>query len=221
MSYPKDSTRAHVVFDNDGTMINSLENFYDLIDQILSTHMGRTVSKEEVKKAYVPDWHQLLINLGIENPTNDFIQAIIDDLNEMNKDYLPPLVPGTIEFIKRLHDLKIATYVWTGRDQLSAMQIFDGLGLTTLFHDMQFRDTSIAKPHPEGLELMLGDMDKSKIILIGDSEVDIKGAKAFGIKCVIVDWFGHCHHESLHEEGAEEIFDCHDKLLAWLVDNLD
>ncbi|MCF8059462.1 MAG: HAD-IA family hydrolase [Bacteriovoracaceae bacterium] len=220
MSYPKDKARAHIVFDNDGTMINSLENFYDLIDQVLPIHMGRAVTKEEVMKAYVPDWHQLFINLGVEKPSESFIQGVIDDLNELNCDYIPPIVPGTIEFIKRLHDLEMATYVWTGRDQHSGMKVFNGLGLTPLFHDMQFRDTSKAKPHPEGLELMLGDIDKRKIVLIGDSEVDIKGAQAFGIPCVIVDWFGHCHHESLHAEGAEHIFNCHDKLLSWLIDHL-
>lgn len=208
--------RGHVVFDNDGTMIDSLTNFYELALDLFPKHLGRPVTSEELKEAYVPDWHQLFINLGIENPSEDFIQAVIDDLNEINKDYVPDLIPGTKEFITDLHSMKLNTYVWTGRDQESGLQVFKALGLMKYFKDMQFRDTSKAKPDPEGLAVMFPTTPKDKILLIGDSIVDIKGAKAFGIDCLIVDWFGHENHDELMAAGASKIVTTHEDALEFI-----
>ena len=81
---------------------------------------------------------------------------------------------------------------------------------------MQFRDTSKAKPDPEGLAVMFPDTPKEKILLIGDSVVDIKGAKAFGIDCLIVDWFGHENHEELMAAGAAKIVTTHEDALAFI-----
>ena len=84
----KESARAHIVFDNDGTMIDSLSNFFDLAEAIIPKHLGRPVTLEEIKAAYIPDWHQLFVNLGEKNPSEELLRkAVIDDLNEVNKDY--------------------------------------------------------------------------------------------------------------------------------------
>lgn len=215
----KDQARAHIVFDNDGTMIDSLSNFFELAGKILSNHLGVNISDEFLKASYVPDWRQLLINLGASNPSEDLIQAVIDDLNEENKDYLPPLIPGTKEFISELHSFEMATYVWTGRDKASGMKVFNGLGLTGYFLELQFRDTSKAKPDPQGLEEMLAGIAKNKILLIGDSLVDIAGAKAFGIECLIVDWFGHDNHDELMAAGAARVVTSHKDAMDYILSN--
>ena len=212
-----DETRAHIVFDNDGTMIDSISNFFTITEEILPRHMGRVVTPEEAKKAYVPDWIQFFKNLGVENPSEEFIQGIIDDLNEANKDFLPPMIPGTKEFIKEIQGLNMATYVWTGRDRASGIQVLDGLGLSELFVAMEFRDTSSPKPNPAGLEVMLPNIPKEKILLIGDSIVDIKGAQAFGIKCLIVDWFGGDNHRELIEAGAAAVVTTHEETMAFIL----
>ncbi len=64
---------------------------------------------------------------------------------------------------------------------------FKALGLMDYFKEMQFRDTSKAKPDPEGLKVMFPNTPKEKTLLIGDSIVDIKGVNAFGIDCLIID----------------------------------
>lgn len=212
--------QGHIVFDNDGTMIDSLSNFFELGMELFPRHLKREVTAQELKDAYVPDWHQLFVNLGIQNPSESFIQGVIDDLNELNKDYVPDLIPGTKEFIKELHSYQLNTYVWTGRDKASGLQVFKALGLMDYFKEMQFRDTSKAKPHPEGLEVMLPNIPKDKILLIGDSIVDVKGAMAFGIDCLIVDWFGHENHEELLEAGAAKIATNHEDALEFIKNKL-
>jgi phosphoglycolate phosphatase-like HAD superfamily hydrolase len=211
------SPRAHIVFDNDGTMIDSISNFFDLTQEILPKHMGRVISPEEAKEAYVPDWVQFFINLGIKEPSEVFIQGVIDDLNEANKDYVPPIISGTKDFIKSIQSHEMKTYVWTGRDEASGRKVLDALGLSELFVAMEFRDTSKAKPNPAALEIMIIRVDKEKILLIGDSEVDIKGAEAFGIKCLIVDWFNGDNHEQLLQAGAAAVVTTHEDALKFIL----
>jgi HAD superfamily hydrolase (TIGR01549 family) len=219
MNFLSTEAIGHIVFDNDGTMVDSEGNFFEVLAAVLPKHLNREITQEEILKNNIPDWYQLMKNYGVENPTPEFIQAIIDDVNEYNKDYLPKLYEGTKELIASLHDLKIATYVWTGRDKISAMKIFDGLELTPLFFDMQFVDSCKPKPHPDGLEKMLGEVDKSKIALIGDSVVDLAGAKSFGIPCLIVDWHQSIDRDFFIQKGAHKIINKHEEILNWAKKN--
>lgn len=218
MKINKENAVAHIVFDNDGTMIDSLSNFFEIGIKILSNRLDREITPTELESAYVPDWIQLFKNLGVQDPAESFIQNVIDDFNMANKNYIPRIIPGTKQFIKNLHDRNLGTYVWTGRDKESGMQVFESLGLVESFIELQFRDTSKPKPDPAGLEVMFPHTPKDKILLIGDSVVDIQGAIAFGIKCLIVDWFGNDNHEDLIKAGASKVVTSHEEALKFIED---
>ena len=66
---------------------------------------------------------------------------------------------------------------------------------------------------------MLGDVAKDKILLIGDSSVDVAGANASGIKCLIVDWFGQENHDELRAAGAAHIATTHAGALGFIKEN--
>jgi phosphoglycolate phosphatase-like HAD superfamily hydrolase len=220
MAITKEQARAHVIFDNDGTMVNSESNFLSVIVDILPKYLDRAVTLDEVKKTFIPDWQQFLTNLGLENPSTDIIREIITDVINANKDYIPELYPGILELIHKLHQNNIATYVWTARDERSAMDIFNHYEMVELFTQMQFMDTCISKPDPNGLELMLGDIPKEKIVHIGDSVVDINGASSFNVPCLIVDWDKRYNAQEFMDQGAKEVFSDVDKLYDWIVTEL-
>ncbi|MCK5883719.1 MAG: HAD-IA family hydrolase [Bacteriovoracaceae bacterium] len=220
MTISKENAKAHVVFDNDGTMIDSESNFYQVLTVVLPKYLGREITMEEILDAYIPDWIQLLSNLGLADSSRETLQAIINDVNYENRDFTPTLYPGIKELIEMLHSMEVATYVWTGRESESALKILESHKIKHLFHDMQFMDTTLPKPNPAGLEVMLGDMDKSKIVLIGDSIVDIKGAKNFEIPCLVVDWDNKSDHQQLLDEGAVLITKKTDDIIQWVKQNL-
>jgi phosphoglycolate phosphatase len=220
MKITKENAMAHVVFDNDGTMVDGEENFFTSMVKILPKYLNREVTYQEMVERNIPDWVQLLKNFGIENPSIELIQNMIDDLRDMNIGYVPVMFPEIKNIISKLHSLKIATYVWTGRDKESAIKLFDAHNITSLFHDMRFKDCALPKPHPSGLEEMLGDVEKSKIVLIGDSIVDINGAKAFNIPCLVVDWKKQANHNDLMNQGAAKVVQTKDELLTWVTENL-
>jgi len=220
MSIHKSNAKAHVIFDNDGTMVDSEKNFFVNLTKVLPKYLNREVSYEEVVEKNIPDWVQLLRNFGFEDPSKKLIQEIIDDIIHVNKGFIPEMFPGIKKLIKELHDLEVATYVWTGRDQNSGHALFKAHNIMHLFHDMQFMDTCQAKPHSDGLEKMLGDVDKDKIVLIGDSIVDIQGAKAFNIPCLIVDWHNKVDHSDFKKKGASHIVKRNEDIINWVQQNL-
>ncbi len=220
MTILKENAKAHVVFDNDGTMVDSERNFHINLTKVLPTYLNREVSLEEVVKNNIPDWVQLLKNFGFKDPDKKLIQSIIDDVIEVNQGFIPELFSGIKELITDLHKKDVATYVWTGRDSQSGLKLLKAHKMTHLFHEMQFMDTSLPKPHPDGLNKMLGDVCKSKIVLIGDSIVDINGAKDFNIPCLIVDWHNKSDHQDFINQGATDVMKTNQDILNWVTKNL-
>ncbi len=220
MKVEKSTACAHVVFDNDGTLVDSEGNFLVTLKEVLPKYLNREVSIEDIHQNFIPDWKQLLINFGLENPGRDIIDSIIDDVVEFDAGYIPPIFPGMKDIIGKLHKMNIATYLWTGRERKSAIEILNFHGLSELFEDMMFMDTSIPKPKPDGLSKMLGDVDKDKIVLIGDSTVDLEGAHNFDIPCLIVDWNNNIDHNEFYELGAIKVVQSPDEIIEWVKFNL-
>lgn len=217
----QDEARAHVVFDCDGTLIDSMRPFYDILLEILPKHLGREFSMEEILEKFTPEWVGLLENLGVANPSKELIQALIAETSVLNlKHPVPALYPGIKQCLGQLEELQVACYVWTGRDRASSLRIFKAHDILKHFTEMSFSDTSIPKPHPEGLCQMLEEIPKSKIALIGDSGVDIQGAKNFSIPCVVVDWEKKIQHHEYLDFGAQQIVMEPAEIVAWVKDQL-
>ena len=208
--------KAHIVFDFDGTIIDSEDQFLDTLVQILPKYLNKKVSKEEVLNAYLPDWSRLLENLGLGHLSEEEIQLMIDDVNEVSKDYVPTLYDGVLELIEKLRKENYETYLWTGRDKKSSKKILNHYKINELFKEMHFRDTATPKPSADALELMFEGVEKSKVVLIGDSVVDIRGAQNFGISCLAVDWKSKADFSLLMGAGAREIFYKPSELYSWI-----
>jgi HAD superfamily hydrolase (TIGR01509 family) len=217
----QDQATAHVVFDCDGTLIDSMKPFYDILVEILPKHLGREVTRVEVLEKFIPEWVGLLENLGVQNPSKDLIDKLIAETSAINlKSPVPLLYPGIKDCLEKLEQLGVASYIWTGRDRASAIRIFKTHGIAQYFTEMSFSDTDIPKPHPDGLERMLEEIPKSKMVLIGDSGVDIQGAKNFSIPCIAVDWEKKAKHADFLDFGAIKVVQETDEIVNWVKENL-
>lgn len=217
----QDQARAHVIFDCDGTLIDSMRPFYDILVDILPKHLGREITREEVLDKFIPEWVGLLENLGVEEPKKEMIDALIKETSAINlKSPVPILYPGIRDCLQELIDLEVACYIYTGRDRASAIRIFKAHDILKHFTEMSFSDTDIPKPHPDGLVRMLEDYPKDKMVLIGDSGTDIQGAKNFSIPCVGVDWEKNLNHQEFLDFGATHIVKEAQEIVEWVKQNL-
>ncbi len=96
-------------------------------------------------------------------------------------------------------------YVWTARGRQSCLKILKDLDILQYFDSISTPDDGFAKPHPEGIERLVGAYSKQSICMIGDTNNDILGAKNFGVMSLGATWASQTDAESLIEMGADFI----------------
>ena len=146
-----------------------------------------------------------------------FRAALNEALDELEMDWnaLAEPIPGTNDLLDdlRTRNVRLATLTNSGRapsewllKQHDLLRRFD----FTLSRD----DVTALKPSPDGvfraLELMR--LPKAEVVYVGDSIIDVKAAKAAGIKVASVTT-GRYSHERLRNEGSDYIMDSLSELL--------
>ena len=107
-------------------------------------------------------------------------------VNTETRDYF--VYPQMKEFLMELKNLGFELYIWTARPRRSTLEIIKSMNIANYFTEIFCYDDGIPKPHPMGLAHLTPDIDKKKILHIGDSMTDIEGAKAYGIEVVLACW---------------------------------
>ncbi len=206
--------KGHIVFDCDGTLISSQEGIIKGIQQLLREVLKREVSRTEVVEKYTADMYDLALRFGLNISDETIRDALFKRWIEIsNQDQLKYVLFDSMrELLIKLGESGYRLYVWTARDRMSTMAILKSLDVAKFFYEFRCLDDTIPKPHPKGLEEMLENVDKSKVIMIGDSITDIQGAKSFGCQSIAALWCTHVNEEYLDEVGpsfkAKTPIDC-------------
>lgn len=190
MTYLK-NPKGHVVFDCDGTLISSIESLYEGLQYVMKAVLGREISSLEAREKYDSDVYRVALNFGLDPKADPEIrQKLMSAWSEYAKIKGNPfrLFPDIKKLLLELTRLEYQLYVWTARDRRSCLLILKELGVANLFLDFRCLDDCDPKPNPRGLHEMLGDIKKSKIVMIGDSTSDISGAKNFGVASIAACW---------------------------------
>jgi len=67
--------------------------------------------------------------------------------------------------------------------------------------------------------LGLTEADVPSILMVGDRKFDVLGAKAFGIDCVGVEFFGYAEPGELAEAGAVAVVQTPEELEAFILNH--
>lgn len=185
-----------VIFDLDGTLINSLEDLIDSCNEIMKYYEFPTYSYEDGKK---------LIGRGLRNLTKDAIpekyqsdDVFIDKLTDMIRaEYAKRLIkktrpyPGIINLLDALTVRDIPMAVLTNKPDPAAKAI-----VNALFKDYKFIDVigftrdEIRKPNPK-VTLALAEkmgVKPEECLYVGDSTVDYETAINAGMLPVLGTW---------------------------------
>jgi phosphoglycolate phosphatase len=115
------------------------------------------------------------------------------------------LFEGIEQLFSQLKREGYALYIWTSRTRPSLLRILDEFKVRHYFIEVNTSSDNDPKPNPVGLESMLADFPKDKIIHCGDSYTDLMGAKKFGIKVVAPGWNPYLDHDTLTQLGIDFI----------------
>lgn len=178
-----------VLFDLDGTLVNTV----DLIVQSFQ-HVWRTKLGKELEADRARSFIGLTLRAAFEAEGLEDVDGLIADYTRWNLAHLPDLQQnyrGVPELLERLHAEGVVIGVVTAKRRPSALMSLQVAGLSDLIElTVSMEDTTKHKPDPTPLLLgatRLG-LDPARTAYVGDTVFDVQAAKAAGMAAVAVTW---------------------------------
>ena len=203
------SEKKVVIFDLDGTLLDTLQDLGDSLNRMLE-HFGYPTHSYESVKEMVGNGATVLtlraIPGGENNPNCDECIAYFranynDKTNKKTKPY-----DGIIDILDRLKERGVYTAVVTNKPHHAATAICDGFFGDKLDMVIGDREGVRRKPYPDSVFEVMEQLGVDRAVYVGDADTDIETAKNAGIPSVSVTW-GFRDRDFLIEHGAEALVD--------------
>lgn len=202
------------IFDLDGTLLDTLDDLADAVNEALKSVNRPLRSREEVR-SFVGDGAAKLIEraLGGENNSEAFFLAYERFKEYYSKNNRVKTKPyyGVEKLLKRLNEAGKTCAIVSNKPDGAVKDLAAYFFPDTIKIAVGENEAGGVKrkPCPDSLfkVMELLGADEKKTVYIGDSEVDIKTAKNANLPCVSVAW-GFKDLDFLKEQGATEIVTC-------------
>jgi phosphoglycolate phosphatase len=214
------ATRAydHVVFDLDGTLADTRDDLADAVNHVLRT-LRLPVLPSETICQYIGEGARMLVGRALGNQQQDRIEEALGlflpyyatHLLDRTKAY-----PGVAEVVFALHDRGVTLSLLSNKPEKMSRAILDGLGILPAFTIVLGADSvPVRKPDPSGIECLLDQTGTPRVrmLLIGDSRIDLETARAARIAFCGVAW-GIRPGELLRTSGVPRVIHRAEELLA-------
>lgn len=206
------TTYENVIFDLDGTIIDSAD---EIIDCLQRSYGDAGLGPVRIEHSNIgPPLEQMVLGLtpGItETQRSQVLKSFRRhyDASAFQKTYIKEGVRHTLDF---LESHRINTFIATNKPIKPTLSILGALQLTG-FRDVASPDKyGIAMKKQEILSILLGTwkLDRRKTIYIGDSDSDVLAAKENGIhSAAVLDGYG--DREKVLESKPDYLLDsCRD-----------
>ena len=198
-----------LVFDLDGTILDTLDDLTDSVNYALKKHGYPTRTKEEIR-SFVGDGLLMLVRRAIAPETDEVvIQTVLATQKAYYKDHCADKTKPYEGIVELLRDLKAEGYKLAVVSNKAdyAVQILGEQYFPGIFHMMVGEKENVRKkPAPDSVYAVLDELqvEKQDAVYIGDSEVDIETAKNAGLNAVLVTW-GFRDAGFLREKGAKTL----------------
>jgi len=179
-----------VVFDLDGTLVDSLSVTFAAFNHGILSQGGKHHEPLELMKYFGPGEDRIFAAiLGSERKAEAAYQACRQYLDE-NLDRVP-LHAGILDLLEELKRRSIPISIFTGRSWNTTEVILKHHGMMDRFVTVVANDhVGHPKPSPEGLHLALSRMrmEPSEVLFVGDTWTDMRAAQSAGSRGVAALW---------------------------------
>jgi len=207
-----------VLFDLDGTLLDTLEDLKDSVNEIMEKYHFPKRTLDEVRKAVGNGIHKLIERSVPEGTDEETIESAFCDFwgyYQKNCMIKTKPYPGMEELLTKLKadGCKLAVVTNKGNEAVQEMipYYFEGLFEIAVGATKEMPK----KPAPDMVYYVLEDMqvEKENALFIGDSQVDIETAGNAGMDSILVTW-GFRDRETLIKAGAVNLADDTKELYA-------
>lgn len=196
-----------IVFDWDGTLVDSLPAIFDANMRVLAEY-DLPFDGDRYRAAYVPDWRLMYQRLGV--PDHALDAAGLRWLELYRAAGAAALLPRVVESLQRLRDAGFVMGLVTAGDRDVVEGQLERFGLGELLPERVFGSDEIAsKPHPDPLLRVLDRLGRAHRIAtaryVGDVPDDMRMARTVGTLGIgIESSIG--THDDLIAAGASAVF---------------
>jgi len=194
-----------ILFDLDGTLIDSVRLILDSYHHTLATHGLPPRSDEDwLRGIGTPLWVQFA-EWGDDREMMEALIATYRAYNLEHHDSMVTVYPGVVEAVRQIKASGRQTGLVTSKNRSGALR---GLALARLDGMMDVLvcadEVANPKPHPEPVQKAVGLLgaDPETTIYVGDSIHDMRAGRSAGVLTAAVLWgpFGRSHLEDANPD---------------------
>lgn len=206
-----------LIFDLDGTILNTLDDLTDSFNHVLTCANMPTRTIDEVR-GFVGNGIHKLIERGVPSGTSP--QDIEKVYEEFKKYYAVHCADktkpydGIYELLKELKSNGIKLAVVSNKADFAVRSLCDKYFNGIFDRAIGERSGVRRKPAPDTVNEVISSLkaDRSDVVYIGDSDVDIQTAENAGLDCISVSW-GFRDTDFLQKNGAKTIVNAPNDIL--------
>lgn len=210
-----------VIFDLDGTILNTLEDLTDAMNFALGQNGQRARSIDEVR-IFVGNGIKKLVERAVEPRTGaektdkiyrDFMYYYKAHCADKTRPY-----DGIKELLTELKKEGFLTAVVSNKADEAVKKLCEQYFEGVFDYCVGERAGIRTKPAPDSVNEVLKTLsvDRAEAVYVGDSDVDIETAKNAGLDCISVKW-GFRDEKFLLEHGAARIVGSPAQLMTELM----
>ncbi|MCS1407891.1 MAG: Phosphoglycolate phosphatase [Verrucomicrobia subdivision 3 bacterium] len=213
---------AAVLFDLDGTLLDTLEEIATTANAVLDRH-GYSGHKIEAYRYFIGGGVGRLVERILpegcrsNEQVRQFTQELADEY-ERRSDLLTKIYPGIPELLTALEDLEIDKAILSNKPHHLTLSCVSRFLSAWRFHLVLGQKAGIPrKPDPAGALKVAEDLGlpATSVLYVGDTDVDMTTARAAGMTSVGVLW-GFRSREELVAHHADFIVEAPDEILSFL-----
>lgn len=210
----------YVVFDLDGTLLNTLDDLFLSVNKILSDHGYKTRSKNEVR-SYLGNGVRALLDLALPEEERFRTDELLPEFKayyDLHKEDNTAPYAGVKEAVAEIKKAGVKCAIVSNKFDAAVQELknvtFSGL----VDFACGEREGVKPKPAPDGVFLAMNELgaDPAETVYVGDSEVDLATANNSGLKCVAVSW-GFRDRDELVKRGAKNIADTPEQMKDFIL----
>jgi len=207
-----------IIFDLDGTLLNSLTDIADSVNLVLEKYNLPTHSIEDYK-VFIGNGIEKLVERALPNDISktDFDKYLSEIKSVYEKNQITKTKPytGIIEMLKTLNEKEISLNILSNKPiDFTKMVVEHFFGEIKFDNILGAREGIPKKPNPQVVFEIIDNLklNKEEVLYVGDTGTDMQTAENAGLTSVGVLW-GFRGLEELVENNADYIIEEASKII--------
>lgn len=182
-----------VIFDLDGTLLNTLEDLADAVNFVLRENGYSERTIDEVRRFVGNGIRRLMEQAVPEGVTEEMFECVFEQFKSYYTAHCQIKTcayEGIMSLLEKLQELGYAMAIVSNKNHGAVCELNELYFKKYIDVAIGQKDGIRKKPAPDTVLQALKELGKNKetAIYVGDSEVDYQTAENTGMDCVLVSW---------------------------------